>query len=51
MPKVLPNDIFTISYTSGTTGNPKGAMMMHKNAISIVEGTSIILINFRKYID
>jgi len=28
-PKVLPTDIATFSYTSGTTGNPKGAMISH----------------------
>ena len=27
-------DIFTIWYTSGTTGNPKGVMCSHKNLIS-----------------
>ncbi|PWA01976.1 hypothetical protein BB558_001898 [Smittium angustum] len=27
----LPDDIYTLMYTSGTTGNPKGAVSTHKN--------------------
>ena len=30
-------DIAIISYTSGTTGNPKGAMISHGNAIAVAE--------------
>lgn len=29
-----PEDAITINYTSGTTGNPKGVMLTHMNAVS-----------------
>jgi long-chain acyl-CoA synthetase len=32
--KVSPDDIATIVYTSGTTGEPKGVMLTHRNIVS-----------------
>lgn len=34
---IQPDDIATILYTSGTTGDPKGVMLSHKNIISNIK--------------
>ncbi|CAH1795346.1 unnamed protein product [Owenia fusiformis] len=36
--KPRPDDLCTICYTSGTTGNPKGAMITHKGLIACISG-------------
>ncbi|RKP06544.1 hypothetical protein THASP1DRAFT_31648 [Thamnocephalis sphaerospora] len=38
-----PSDIACIMYTSGTTGNPKGVLLSHRNLISAVAGTGTML--------
>ncbi|MBI4636011.1 MAG: AMP-binding protein [Candidatus Rokubacteria bacterium] len=35
--KGRPEDVAMFSYTSGTTGNPKGVMLTHRNAVAIAE--------------
>lgn len=37
-----PDDIFTICYTSGTTGNPKGVLTTHRNICATLGGCEII---------
>jgi long-chain acyl-CoA synthetase len=38
-----PDDLATLVYTSGTTGNPKGAMLTHGNIASNVDATLQVL--------
>lgn len=41
-----PTDLYTVCYTSGTTGTPKGVMHSHLNIVSMI---SAFLINARDY--
>ena len=43
---VKPSDIFTFSYTSGTTGNPKGAMLTHANIVSVYVAIQYLTLTF-----
>ena len=40
---VRPNDLATISYTSGTTADPKGVMLSHRNYTANVEQTMSVV--------
>lgn len=35
--QVTPNDLVTITYTSGTTGTPKGVMLSHRNLAHAIQ--------------
>lgn len=37
-----PEDIITINYTSGTTGNPKGVVLTHRNALGATSSSMTI---------
>jgi fatty-acyl-CoA synthase len=40
-PEISEDDLITINYTSGTTANPKGVMITHRNAYANTIGTLI----------
>ena len=37
-----PDDIYTICYTSGTTGIPKGVILTHENMVSALSSATIV---------
>lgn len=41
--KVMPEDVATILYTSGTTGDPKGVILTHNNLSSNVKGVELVI--------
>jgi len=46
LPDPSPESVFTICYTSGTTGSPKGAMISHKNILCMANGLKTLGIEF-----
>ncbi len=41
--RITEEDLASILYTSGTTGNPKGVMLSHRNIVSDVEGSTPVV--------
>jgi len=46
LPEPKADSIFTLCYTSGTTGNPKGVMISHKNILIMGNGLKALGIDF-----
>jgi len=44
LPRPAPGDLAAIVYTSGTTGNPKGVMLTHRNYLADALGCSAIIV-------
>src|ERR1700761_7617261 len=39
----VSEDIVTINYTSGTTGDPKGVVLLHKNAVAATSASMLLM--------
>src|SRR5919201_1445197 len=46
---VRPDDIATLMFTSGTTGDPKGVIMTHGNILANVEAVDLVVPNIREF--
>lgn len=44
---IVPDDLFTLGYTSGTTGRPKGAMLSHANIFASTAHSATIHVRTR----
>jgi len=40
LPEVKPEDVYTLCYTSGTTGTPKGTILTHRNQTAAIAATN-----------